>query len=178
LIDEILGLLYLLIPAYFANMAPVFFKRLDFLNYPIDFGKKIRKKRIFGKNKTFRGLFFGMILAMLVFYIQKIFFLEGFVSFSLIDYSLYSVWFGAVIGLVTILGDAIESFFKRQLGKKPGKPWVPFDQLDFVITNFIFFAFFIDISILSYLIAAIIITLCDMIIQYTGYKLKLKEDFL
>lgn len=33
-------------------------------------------------------------------------------------------------------GDAAKSFFKRRVHVPPGKPWVPFDQLDFVIGVF------------------------------------------
>ena len=46
---------YLMLPAYFANMAPVIVKRIDFLAFPVDFSKTLGKKPILGKNKTFRG---------------------------------------------------------------------------------------------------------------------------
>ena len=48
----IISCLYFLLPAGFANMAPVFAKKINFLRYPVDFGLKLRGRRIFGKNKT------------------------------------------------------------------------------------------------------------------------------
>ncbi|MHB1261288.1 MAG: CDP-2,3-bis-(O-geranylgeranyl)-sn-glycerol synthase [Thermoplasmatota archaeon] len=41
--------------------------------------------------------------------------------------------FGAILGFAALLGDAVKSYFKRRLGKDRGAPWVPFDQLDFVV---------------------------------------------
>lgn len=41
--------------------------------------------------------------------------------------------FGGIMGLAALVGDAVKSYFKRRLGKERGKPWVPFDQLDFVV---------------------------------------------
>ena len=66
----LLSCFYLMLPAYFANMAPVIVKKINFLGIPIDFNKKINDKPIFGKNKTFRGLIFGIIFAMIITYLQ------------------------------------------------------------------------------------------------------------
>lgn len=178
MINEILSILYLLVPAYFANMAPVLVKKIDFLNFPMDLGKEFRGKRILGTNKTFRGLIAGMIFGTIVFYIQQIAYSQGFIRFAYIDYSSFSVFLGTYIGLVTIVGDAIESFVKRQLDKRPGKPWVPFDQLDFVITNFIALSFITSFSIISILIVSAIIVLGDIMVQYVGYRLGFKKDRL
>ncbi|KAA0006124.1 MAG: CDP-archaeol synthase, partial [Thermoplasmata archaeon] len=32
-----------------------------------------------------------------------------------------------------LLGDIVESFFKRRVGKERGEDWIPFDQVDFLI---------------------------------------------
>ena len=61
---------YLLLPAYFANMAPVLVKKVNLLAYPIDFNAKLKNKPLLGKNKTFRGLFFGIAFSMAISYIQ------------------------------------------------------------------------------------------------------------
>ena len=45
---------------------------------------------------------------------------------------LFSLCFGA------LLGDVIESFFKRRVGKDRGQDWIPFDQLDFLVGALIF----------------------------------------
>ena len=48
----LLKILYFMSPAYFANMAPVIFRKFNFLAIPIDFGKKINNKPLLGKTKT------------------------------------------------------------------------------------------------------------------------------
>jgi CDP-2,3-bis-(O-geranylgeranyl)-sn-glycerol synthase len=40
---------------------------------------------------------------------------------------------GLRLGLGAMLGDTIKSFVKRRVGIPAGAPWVPFDQLDFVL---------------------------------------------
>ena len=48
-----------------------------------------------------------------------------------------SLWaialFGAIVGFLSLVGDAVKSYFKRRTGRDRGRPWVPFDQLDFVV---------------------------------------------
>ena len=60
----LLAVIYYMLPAYFANMAPVIFKKINFLNVPIN-------ENLFGRNKTYRGLFFAVLLGTVVFLIQK-----------------------------------------------------------------------------------------------------------
>jgi CDP-2,3-bis-(O-geranylgeranyl)-sn-glycerol synthase len=68
------------------------------------------------------------VFGITVFWIQKMIGLQ-----SLIDYSQYTVLFGFLLGFGALFGDLIESFFKRRLNIKPGKPFIPFDQLDLAI---------------------------------------------
>jgi CDP-diglyceride synthetase len=85
--DLIVISFYLMLPIYFANMAPVIVKKINFLKYPIDLGIKFNKKPIFGKNKTFRGLFFGVIFAIIVAFIQFLLFQDpAFQRISLFDW--------------------------------------------------------------------------------------------
>src|SRR3989338_255015 len=118
---------YLMLPAYFANMAPVIFKKISFLSYPVDFSKKLGNRPIFGKNKTFRGFFFGILLAIIVSYIQ--FELYKTVSFRNISFFNYGNWilFGFLMGFGALAGDLAKSFFKRRAGIKPGDRFIPFD---------------------------------------------------
>jgi CDP-2,3-bis-(O-geranylgeranyl)-sn-glycerol synthase len=127
---------YLFMPAYFANMAPVIFRKVRFMDAPMDLGKKWNGKPIFGSHKTFRGLFFGILLAMIIAYVQFRFPLGS----PLLDYSLWPA-IGILMGFGAILGDSVESFFKRRVGIKPGKPWVPFDQIDFTLGALIMISF-------------------------------------
>ena len=87
----IIKLIWLFLPAGMANMAPVIFRRINFLNYPVDGGKLMDGKRIFGSHKTWRGLFFGFVSALILIYIQQ--WLYPYVeSISIIDYSKSNIW--------------------------------------------------------------------------------------
>ncbi len=129
---------YLILPAYFANMAPVMIKKINFLRIPIDFNKTVNNKPIFGKNKTFRGLVFGVLFAIIIAYLQFLLYSNNiFVDAAIVDYSNWLL-IGFLLGLGAVIGDLVESFVKRRLNYEPGKPFVPFDQLDFVIGALIF----------------------------------------
>jgi len=127
---------YLFLPAIFANMMPPLFRNVRFLDWPVDFDRKFLGKPIFGSHKTYRGFFFGIIVAIITASFQKWMFLDfaPFAGISIIDYfSQSAVLLGFLMGLGALLGDLVESFIKRRINVKPGKPWIPFDQVDFVI---------------------------------------------
>lgn len=127
-----------MLPAYLANMAPIFFRKLDFLNYPLDFNIRLRGKPLLGKNKTFRGLLFGTLLAIITAYLQSVLVrLPAWARLSLLDYSNW-LWIGFLLGFGALFGDAAESFVKRRLGIKPGGRFLPWDQLDFVFGALLF----------------------------------------
>lgn len=168
---------YFMLPAFAANISPVFFTKLKFLDYPLDFNKKIFGKPIFGKNKTWRGLVFGTIIAGLVFYIQKLLF-PVLREISIIDYSNVSILLGFLLGLGAFIGDAIESFVKRQLNKKPGSPFIPFDQLDFLIGAFLLGSI-IYFPPWKYVICVFIVSpVLHIIINIFGYHIGLRKDKL
>lgn len=132
----VLKSLYLLLPALIANMVPPLCRHVGFLDTPVDFGKKWKGKRIFGDHKTFRGFAFGILFAGLIAGAQKWAYLDYafFRDFSIIPYGDHSaIILGILMGFGALAGDAVESFFKRRVNIRPGKPWIPFDQLDFVI---------------------------------------------
>lgn len=142
----IIQALWLVIPAYIANGSAL----LVGGGKPIDFGKKWKDgRRILGDGKTWRGLVTGAFLGMTggfgitvaAIYIAKSEFgflgLNDFGRFPLMIPIITSVCFGA------LLGDILESFFKRRIGKKSGEDWIPFDQLDFIL-GALFFSFIIS----------------------------------
>jgi len=62
-----------MLPAYLANMAPIFAQRagiLKFLSKPVDGGRKINGEPVFGENKTWRGFAVGIIVAIFMIWIQ------------------------------------------------------------------------------------------------------------
>jgi CDP-2,3-bis-(O-geranylgeranyl)-sn-glycerol synthase len=132
----ILQALWLILPAYIANGSAV----LVGGGRPVDFGKNWRDgKRILGDGKTWRGLFAGAFVGMTCGFglavVAKYANANGFDSLGLSDFTgfplmipiIFSLCFGA------LLGDVVESFFKRRIGRERGQDWIPFDQLDFVV---------------------------------------------
>jgi len=138
------GLWYIL-PAIVANMAPVFARNLvnDRFNWPVDFNKKFRGKPILGDHKTYRGLVAGVILSILFAYLQIGWYSTPWVKeLSLIDYNRLNFWlWGFLMGFGALFGDMLKSFFKRRVNVKPGRPWIPFDQIDWLVGALLFTVF-------------------------------------
>jgi CDP-2,3-bis-(O-geranylgeranyl)-sn-glycerol synthase len=127
---------WIVIPIYVANASAVIVGG----GTPIDFRKTWKDgRRILGDGKTWRGLLsgtflgmtagFGLVVAASYIKTSEYSFLNltNFEGFPVMILLLFSLCFGA------LLGDIIESFFKRRIGKERGKDWIPFDQLDFLV---------------------------------------------
>ncbi|MBN2112309.1 CDP-archaeol synthase [Candidatus Woesearchaeota archaeon] len=177
MIVVILKLLYFMIPAYLANMAPPLAKNiLKFMAVPIDRGKEWGGKPILGKNKTWRGIFVGTAVSTLAFLLQKyLYSFESFKAASMIDYSTATIWIGVLLGFGALFGDSVESFFKRRIGIKSGKPWIPFDQTDFTIgalllTSIVYFPGWANAAII-----VIVSAFGHVLINRIGYHLKLRD---
>ena len=131
-------LLWFFLSAGIANMTPVFAMRLFGPGKPIDQGKKYKGKRLLGKGKTWQGLISGTIVGGLFFLVQR-----QIPVWSLLDYPWY---LGFVLGFGALLGDIIASFFKRRRGVPSGKPWIPFDQIDYIVGGLFFVSFVIPLT--------------------------------
>ncbi|MCA9331321.1 CDP-archaeol synthase [Candidatus Saccharibacteria bacterium] len=160
------------LPAGIANAAPLFACRLPILkdwNTPIDLGKTWRGKPIFGANKTWRGLLFGTFVAALV----------GLLQYRVITSSVESTFFivisTAALGFGALAGDAVESFFKRQIGVKPGDKWFPFDQIDYIIGGLLAVSPFVSLQIDDVLRVLVIYFGLHLITSYIGYLIGFKK---
>jgi CDP-2,3-bis-(O-geranylgeranyl)-sn-glycerol synthase len=103
-------------PAYAANGAPILFGG----GRPLDNGKKLNGKRIFGKNKTVRGTISSIICGIAV---------------GLIEYPFLHYMLPAAI-LLTIganLGDLMGSFIKRRMNYTHGASFPIMDQYGFFV---------------------------------------------
>jgi len=170
--------LYFILPAYIANMAPVFVKKINFLDIPVDFGKKLNKKPVFGSHKTWRGIVSATIAGGIVFYIQQFLHNYGFFGkISLIDYGQYSVLFGFVMSFGAIFGDLIKSFFKRRLGIGAGKRFVPFDQIDFIIGALVFSSIFFVPNVWVWVILILLSIPIHIIARHIGFLLKICQKW-
>ncbi|MAZ67419.1 hypothetical protein CL652_01460 [bacterium] len=128
-------LLYLALPAFVANMMPVFARRLRILSslaVPMDGGRTLRGKRILGGSKTWRGLIvavFGSVAVVIAqFYVSVPLTIETAVYDSLP----VAVAYGVFVGVLVVTGDSVGSFIKRQCSIESGKPCIPLDQVDYI----------------------------------------------
>lgn len=179
---ELFFVLWFFAPAGLANMSAFFSSKIRFLkkfNQPVDANLKFRGKRILGSHKTIRGFIFGTLLAIIGVYIEvflylKIPFLQTFIP---IDYTTINpVLLGFLLGFGALVGDSVKSFFKRQLAIQPGKSWVPFDQIDYIVGGMVFTFFYIPLSIFEYILLFLVWFLIHPLISFYGYLLKLKRQ--
>lgn len=156
------------LPAGIANMMPVLVAKVPFLNVPMDFGYSFRGKRIFGDHKTWRGFLFGIIGAVLATYLMW-----G-VPFGTSYRDVIMI--GVALGVGALLGDAVKSFFKRQLNIKPGGSWVPFDQVDWILGALIAVHFLVQPQPKEVWITALLLFgLLHPVINILGYVLRIKK---
>lgn len=167
---------YLMLPAYFANMAPVMVKKVNFFVLPIDFNKTINGKPIFGRNKTFRGVVFGIIFAIIVAYSQFLLYeIEFFKNISFLDYQNWLL-LGFLMGLGALTGDLAKSFFKRRLGINPGEKFVPFDQTDFVVGASVFIIPFFDLTWGIFITSLLLSFVLHIIVNHLAFCLKIRNE--
>jgi len=168
--------IYIMLPAYFANMAPVMVKKVNLFAFPVDFNKKINNNPILGKNKTFRGLIFGVIFAVIIAYFQ--FLLNNFEFFKNISFLDYQNWLllGFLMGFGALTGDVIKSFFKRRAGIAPGKKFIPFDQTDFVIGALLFITPIFDLTLKIFAVALILSFVLDILVNHIAFYLKIRNE--
>jgi len=157
--EIIIQALWIILPAYIANASALLIGG----GTPIDLGKNFKDgRRILGNGKTWQGLFVGTFIGMTggfglsvaAKYIASTEY--NFIHFENLDFEgfplmipiIFSLCFGA------LLGDIIESFFKRRIGKDRGEDWFFFDQIDFILgallLAFIFSLFLQIMGITSY----------------------------
>ena len=156
----IIDSLLFIFPAYCANGAPV----LAGGGSPMDFGKKFFDgKPILGKNKTFRGFFFGWTIGLMV----------GLVETMLFGYPLL---FSVLSPLGALMGDLAGAFLKRRLGIAPGGLLPIIDQIDFVVGALLFS---LPLSMIYWELAVAVLIITPPIHLFTNflaYKLKLKNN--
>ena len=156
----IIEALIFIFPAYCANAAPVLAGGGSLL----DFGKKfLDGKPIFGKNKTFRGFFFGLAIGVIVGLVENVLF--G-----------YPLLFSVLSPLGALVGDLSGAFLKRRLNIAPGGLFPVIDQIDFVIGALLFS---LPLSMIYWELAVAVLIITPPIHLFTNflaYKLKLKNN--
>lgn len=103
-------------PAYAANGAPILFGK----GKPLDRGKRINGKRIFGDNKTVRGLVASLICGIIV----------GLIEYPFFPYMLP---ISILLAVGTNIGDLAGSFIKRRMNVPIGRSVPILDQYGFFV---------------------------------------------
>lgn len=172
LFEEVLTLLWIVLPAYIANGTPVVGARiLDKMGYrrhPIDKGKLfIDGRRVFGDNKTWEGFLTGIASGILT----------GFIQSALNNFNYLYLARGVVFSVGAMIGDLLGAFIKRRLGIEPGDPLPFVDQ-----TLFLFVAIsvayplnLVSLTLMQLLILTVITMFLHITTNYLAYKFKLKR---
>lgn len=161
---ELGTLLYLMAPAYAANMAPPLLLFWHGWNRPLH-------ARLLGTHKTVLGVFVGVAAALLVSALQA----RVQLPCARLDYGRWGLLPGLAMGLGALGGDALKSFFKRRLGIAAGQPWPPFDQLDFVAGSLLLAAPLVHLSLREVVLIAALSFLADLLVNRLSYRLGIKR---
>ena len=102
--------LYFVLPIYVSNMAPVFARKINLLDYPIN-------EKLFGSHKTYRGYVAGILASIIFFYIQLYLYrFDAIKSISLVNYNEINILligflagFGGFCAILSALSRAISN---------------------------------------------------------------------
>jgi len=151
-----------MLPAYAANMAPPFVRFWPGWNPPLS-------RRWLGSHKTTLGVVSGLLTAVATVFIQTRIGWGGAIASSL-------GWLGLGLGfgVGAMAGDAIKSFFKRRLGLEPGRPWIPFDQLDFPVGALLLVGPSAELSASDLVVILVVTFAGDIAVNRIAYALGLR----
>ena len=167
--EEIFKAVWFILPAWIGNMLACTFGG----GRPIDRGRTFTDGRpLLGKGKTVRGFCVGIFTAVLTACIQ-----------SVVKYTFNPLVFGLLMGSGAMLGDMTKSFLKRRLNIGSGRPFPPFDQLDFIIGALAMYYIlgpyvlnhFHSLTWTALLVIVVLTPLAHLSLNVIGYKLGMKE---
>jgi CDP-2,3-bis-(O-geranylgeranyl)-sn-glycerol synthase len=156
-------LVHFMLPAYAANMAPPFMRFWPGWNPPLS-------RRWLGSHKTLLGFVAGVVTAVATAAIQACIAWDSAIVTS-------AGWLatGLRLGFGAMAGDAVKSFFKRRLAIEPGRPWIPFDQLDFAVGALVLAGPAADLG-WSDIVVILLVTLAgDIAVNRIAYRLGVRE---
>lgn len=164
---ELLIVTLFFLPAFIANALPVIIQNIPRIS---NWKTPLWEKRL-GKNKTYRGLVFGVLggtlSGIILFQINA---WGDFWTFSLGEF----LFIGFLLGLGALLGDAVESAFKRIIGIAPGKALPFFDGADYIIGASVLVMPFYIVSWYEFLflllLGPILSLLSNTIAYFLGWK--------
>jgi CDP-diglyceride synthetase len=183
-----------LIPELFVTCLPILlaavfhmfvirYNWFSFFLYPLDHFRKLNGKRIFGDNKTYRGLFVMNSASILFCFLFELS-LSHFPilkQYNLLLFDQYSFTvYGLVFGMGYILGELPNSLIKRQLDIKEGKTkgfiqsFV--DMLDSIVLLSILLLFISNFEWKHVLGGMLFYGLLHLSINYSLFLLKVRKE--
>jgi hypothetical protein len=187
-VNELLRIAYLLLPLLvglvFHGLC-IKYGWLSDLARPVDFEARLRGKRLFGANKTFRGLVAvglgsGVLLALQSEVLHD---LAGPRSLELFDYSGVNGWLlGFGLGAAAMAAELPNSLIKRQMGIAPGKPvpglWaVPFyvlDQVDLLLGAWLVLSLVMPVTARAVVLSIGFLFVVHQLFTVIGYALGMR----
>jgi CDP-2,3-bis-(O-geranylgeranyl)-sn-glycerol synthase len=82
------------------------------------------------------------------------------------------------MGFGALTGDLLKSFIKRRLSILPGKPFLVFDQIDWIIGSLIILNFYTKIKIEFAIYSILILGTLHFFINIISYNLKIRKTIL
>lgn len=180
LLQLIVEVVWLFLPALAANSAPVLAARyhwLPRLATPLDGDRLWRGQPVLGHSKTWRGVVVGLIFGSIAGVLQYA--LQPYLPVWLHPLLVYTsplaaaVW-GAWLGFGALAGDALKSFLKRRIAIAPGNSWKPFDQIDVVVGVLLAVGPFISLSFAHVILSFVVIGALMYATSIVGVKIKIK----
>jgi len=160
--QDLVSALYIIVPAYCTNGAPVIFGG----GPPVDLGKCFSDgNRILGDNKTVRGILSGLAVGAIV----------GAFGYYLFSKTLFLIAFLASVG--ALLGDLVGAFVKRRLRIKAGDPLPGVDQLDFVLGALLFVSSVYRLSLGAVVILLFVTPPIHFLTNVAAHYLGLKRNY-
>lgn len=179
---DLLFAIWFFLPAGAGNAAPIVLKVIPGLSRwkaPLDGGRLWRGKRLFGENKTWRGLIGGTIIGVLTIMLQAALVSEYSWAQQISNNVDYTAWYvpilGGLLAAGALLGDAVESMFKRQRGVPAGHSWFPYDQIDYIVGALLLSLFVVRLPFFYYVLMLIVWFVMHLIFTFIGYRMGLKD---
>ena len=153
--------LELLLLVIAANGAPILID--DLLGrrwaWPLDGGRVLADgRRLLGESATLRGLIASLAIAAALAWMLG-----------------HPSYLGALVGLFSMLGDALSSFVKRRLGLEPGDKALGLDQIPESLLPLLVVAPHYDLSWLDLAILVLAFTLFNLLVSRLLYRLHLRK---
>lgn len=194
MIENIICMYVTLMPPIIAGILNMIWCKLPILNRlktPIDLGKNfVDGKRIFGDNKTYKGLvgyvFLNILTGICWGVLCQSLDIEKFNYLYMNNENtiLFNLMLGILLGLGYALSELPNSFLKRRLDIEPGKTisgfkkifFIFLDQADSVFGCTLVVAMFYPMSIVFYLMYVLVGSATHLIMNMLLYFMKLRKN--